>query len=157
MDKSKEIVVAEISSFQLDTTSRFSPKVGLLLNITEDHLDRYPGFSGLCRPPRPAFFATRGKTMRRWSIGMTRSAVPLGKGSPDRFIFSAEPNKSIQGAYLDQEQAMVLLGGHQETYDLKRTLLCPGVHNLENALAAILGARLMGADPAAVQKTLVSF
>src|SRR4030042_6915491 len=40
----KELVVAEINSFQLDTTTHFSPKVGLLLTITEDHLDRYPDF-----------------------------------------------------------------------------------------------------------------
>ena len=42
----KDLVVAEISSFQLDTTRHFRPRVGLLLNITEDHLDRYPDFQG---------------------------------------------------------------------------------------------------------------
>ena len=40
-----DIVVAEISSFQLDTIDTFRPKVGVLLNITEDHLDRYPNFT----------------------------------------------------------------------------------------------------------------
>ena len=43
----KDFVVAEISSFQLDTTRHFRPRVGLLLNITEDHLDRYPDYPGL--------------------------------------------------------------------------------------------------------------
>lgn len=38
------VVVAEISSFQLDTIETFRPKVGVLLNISEDHLDRYPNF-----------------------------------------------------------------------------------------------------------------
>jgi len=36
-----DIVVAEVSSFQLDTIQTFRPKVGVLLNVTEDHLDRY--------------------------------------------------------------------------------------------------------------------
>src|SRR5690606_20307684 len=40
-----EIVVAEVSSFQLDTIDSFRPRVGVLLNISEDHLDRYPDFS----------------------------------------------------------------------------------------------------------------
>src|SRR4030042_1225060 len=54
----QELVVADIRGFQLDTTTHFSPKVGLLLNITEDHLDRYPDFeayaastAGLFRNP----------------------------------------------------------------------------------------------------------
>ena len=39
-----DVIVAEISSFQLDTIESFRPKVGVLLNITEDHLDRYNDF-----------------------------------------------------------------------------------------------------------------
>ncbi|MBW2217875.1 MAG: UDP-N-acetylmuramoyl-L-alanine--D-glutamate ligase [Deltaproteobacteria bacterium] len=39
-----DIVVAEVSSFQLDTTDTFKPKVSVLLNIAEDHLDRYDDF-----------------------------------------------------------------------------------------------------------------
>ena len=39
-----DMVVAEISSFQLDTTDTFKPAVGVLLNIAEDHLDRYDSF-----------------------------------------------------------------------------------------------------------------
>ena len=40
----EDLVVAEISSFQLDTIDRFRPHVSILLNITADHLDRYPDF-----------------------------------------------------------------------------------------------------------------
>ena len=39
-----DIIVAEISSFQLDTIVNFRPRIGVLLNITADHLDRYPNF-----------------------------------------------------------------------------------------------------------------
>ncbi|MCP4367408.1 MAG: UDP-N-acetylmuramoyl-L-alanine--D-glutamate ligase, partial [Deltaproteobacteria bacterium] len=44
-NKKAEIVVAEVSSFQLDTIESFKPKVSVLLNITKDHLDRYPDFT----------------------------------------------------------------------------------------------------------------
>ncbi|MCK7506168.1 MAG: Mur ligase family protein [Desulfobacterales bacterium] len=40
-----DVVVAEISSFQLDTIATFRPAVAVLLNITDDHLDRYPDFA----------------------------------------------------------------------------------------------------------------
>ena len=43
-EEKAEVVVAEVSSFQLDTIDVFRPKVSVLLNITEDHLDRYPDF-----------------------------------------------------------------------------------------------------------------
>ena len=43
------VVVVEISSFQLDTIDRFRPKVAVLLNIAEDHLDRYPDFDAYVR------------------------------------------------------------------------------------------------------------
>ena len=44
-----DIVVAEVSSFQLDTIHTFRPRVGVLLNITDDHLDRYPDFKSYAR------------------------------------------------------------------------------------------------------------
>jgi len=44
-----DIVVAEVSSFQLDTIDTFRPHVGVLLNITADHLDRYPDFQSYAR------------------------------------------------------------------------------------------------------------
>ena len=44
-----EVVVAEVSSFQLDTIETFRPAVGVLLNITADHLDRYPDFDAYAR------------------------------------------------------------------------------------------------------------
>jgi UDP-N-acetylmuramoylalanine--D-glutamate ligase len=44
-----DIVVAEVSSFQLDTIDTFRPSVGVLLNITADHLDRYPDFNSYAR------------------------------------------------------------------------------------------------------------
>ncbi|MBI9090424.1 MAG: UDP-N-acetylmuramoyl-L-alanine--D-glutamate ligase [Desulfobacterium sp.] len=45
-DTTAHVVVAELSSFQLDAATDFIPDVGVLLNIAEDHLDRYPDFDG---------------------------------------------------------------------------------------------------------------
>ncbi len=44
-DEKADIIVAEVSSFQLDTAGKFSPDVAVLLNITEDHINRYKDFS----------------------------------------------------------------------------------------------------------------
>ena len=60
------------------------------------------------------------------------------------------------GAYLDQDRLRLNLSGPPEEYDLQAFPL-PGVHNRENALAAVLGARLLGAAPEAVQRALERF
>lgn len=151
----QEIVVAEISSFQLDTTSRFSPKVGLLLNITEDHLDRYSDFQAYVASKASLFRNQRESdaAVINWDDPICRS---LGEKLTGPVYFFSRTRKISPGAYLEKNQALVLWGDLQETYDLSEFNL-PGVHNQENALAAILGARLMGADRLAVQKTLKSF
>ena len=45
LHRSNGIVVCELSSFQLETTDAFHPRAAVLLNITPDHLDRYPSMS----------------------------------------------------------------------------------------------------------------
>jgi UDP-N-acetylmuramoylalanine--D-glutamate ligase len=151
----QEIVVAEISSFQLDTASHFSPKVGLLLNITEDHLDRYSDFKAYAAS-KASIFRNQGENdaaVINWDDLICRS---IGENLSGPVYFFSRTQKISPGAYLEKSQAMVLINGTTETYDLNGFSL-PGIHNQENALAAILGARLMGADPSAVQKTLLTF
>jgi UDP-N-acetylmuramoylalanine--D-glutamate ligase len=150
-----EIVVAEISSFQLDTTTRFSPKVGLLLNVTEDHLDRYPDFQAYAAS-KASLFRNQGKNegaVVNWDDPICRS---IGEKLSGPVYFFSRTQPLSQGASLEGSLAVVALTGGRETYDLKGFTL-PGIHNQENALAAILGARLMGADSASIQKTLLSF
>ena len=151
----QEIVVAEISSFQLDTACHFSPRVGLLLNITEDHLDRYPGFQAYVASKARLFRNQKGKdpAVVNWDDEICRS---IGESLSGPVYFFSRTRQVAQGAYLDEHKVVVQIGSAHETYDLKGFSL-PGVHNRENALAAILGARLMGAIPEAVQKTLLTF
>jgi UDP-N-acetylmuramoylalanine--D-glutamate ligase len=151
----EEIVVAEISSFQLDTTTHLAPKVGLLLNITEDHLDRYSNFQAYAAS-KASLFRNQGKTdaaVVNWDDPVCR---PIGEHLSGPVYFFSRAKKISPGAYLEGNEAMVFWEDNQETYDLSKLAL-PGIHNQENALAAILGARLMGADRSEVQKTLESF
>jgi UDP-N-acetylmuramoylalanine--D-glutamate ligase len=150
-----DIVVAEISSFQLDTTSRFSPKVGLLLNITEDHLDRYDDFQAYVHS-KASLFRNQGAdnpAVINWDDPICRS---IGQGLPGPVYFFSRTHSVHPGGYLDHQKAIIHLDSDQETYALDGFPL-PGVHNQENALAAILGARLMGASPEAVQQALLTF
>ena len=150
-----EIVVAEISSFQLDTTTNFFPQVGLLLNITEDHLDRYPDYAAYIQS-KASLFRNKGESNQavlNWDDPIVRT---IGEKLPGPVYFFSRKRKFDQGAYLDQDQVIVSLETSREAYSLKGFRL-PGIHNQENALAAILGARLMGATPEAISQTLLTF
>ncbi len=151
----KDLVVAEISSFQLDTTRHFRPRVGLLLNITEDHLDRYPDFQGYIQS-KAGLFRNQGEqdtAVLNWDDPLVRR---IGEGLKGPVYYFSRTEPLSRGAYLDQERLRVNLSGAPEEYDL-RDFPLPGVHNRENALAAVLGARLLGAAPEAVQRALARF
>jgi UDP-N-acetylmuramoylalanine--D-glutamate ligase len=151
----KDLVVAEISSFQLDSTRHFRSRVGLLLNITEDHLDRYPDFQGYIQS-KAGLFRNQGKqddAVLNWDDPLVRGIGEALKG-PVYYFSRTEPLS--RGAYLDQDRLWLNLSGPPEEYDLQAFPL-PGVHNRENALAAVLGARLLGAAPEAVQRALDRF
>jgi UDP-N-acetylmuramoylalanine--D-glutamate ligase len=153
--ENKEIIVAEISSFQLDTTTRFTPRVGLLLNITEDHLDRYPDYQAYI-DSKASLFRNQGATnpaVLNWDDPLVRS---IGEKLSGPVYFFSRQEKLDQGAFLEEDRVIVSIGSMRETYTLKGFPL-PGVHNQENALAAILGARLMGATPEALTQTLLTF
>lgn len=150
-----DFVVAEISSFQLDSARQFRPRVGLLLNISEDHLDRYPDFQGYIQS-KAGLFRNQGKNdaaVLNWDDPLVRGIGETLQG-PVYYFSRTEPLS--RGAYLDRDRLVLNLPGPQESYDL-RTFPLPGVHNRENALAAVLGARLLGAAPEAVQRALERF
>jgi UDP-N-acetylmuramoylalanine--D-glutamate ligase len=151
----KDFVVAEISSFQLDTTRHFRPRVGLLLNISEDHLDRYPDFQGYSHS-KAGLFRNQGEddaAVLNWDDPLVHA---IGKQLKGPVYYFSRTERLPQGAYLDLDRLRLNLSGPPEAYDL-RVFSLPGVHNRENALAAVLGARLLGAAPEAVQRALERF
>ena len=96
--------------------------------------------------PRPVFFAHQGKddqAVINWDDPICRS---IGEGLSGPVYYFSRTHKVSQGAFIDQNMAVLDLGPTREVYDLEGFSL-PGVHNLENALAAILGARLHGGSP----------
>ncbi len=151
----KNFVVAEISSFQLDTARHFRPRVGVLLNITEDHLDRYPDFQGYIHS-KAGLFRNQGEdnaAVLNWDDPLVRG---IGQQLRVPVYYFSRTEPLTLGAYLDQDRLRLNLSGSAEEYDL-RAFSLSGVHNRENALAAVLGARLLGAASEDIQRALEQF
>ncbi|HJQ83911.1 MAG TPA: UDP-N-acetylmuramoyl-L-alanine--D-glutamate ligase, partial [Candidatus Binatia bacterium] len=147
-----EVAVAEVSSFQLEWVERFRPRVGCILNVTPDHLDRHGTFAEY-RATKARLFAAQEAGDFAVANRDDPEAWGAVAGVRARIVsFGAEPVAC--GAFAGEGfVGLRLPDGDEERYPLGRTRL-GGRHNVENLLAAVTVARLAGAPPAAVQAAI---
>lgn len=123
-------VICEVSSFQLDDAPEFTPECGLLLNVSEDHLDRYESFEHY-RQSKLSMFELQGPGQFAVSGPAVDVELP-GKGFKTK----------VSSAGFNNDQQSIALRGR---------------HNIDNALVAAHAALLMGVDPAAIDHALRQF
>jgi UDP-N-acetylmuramoylalanine--D-glutamate ligase len=149
-------VVVEVSSFQLETAARFRPRVGVLLNITPDHLDRYAGIDDYAAAKARLFAAQTADDFAVLNIDDERVAG-IGHGlRATRVPLSTRLPLDVGGWVEGEELCLRLPGGEREVYPAALPALV-GRHNQENALAAALAARLSGATEEEVRAALQAF
>lgn len=149
--------VLEVSSFQLEGTQTFRPRVAVFLNLSPDHLDRHPSFEDYARAKSRIF---QNQTPDDWAVVnaddpevMARAA----KGLARRVSFSARPGKD-EGAFFDQGgTALLRLAGRTESLFQRKQVRLPGDHLALDLLAAATAARLLGAPPAAIAAAVAGF
>lgn len=170
-----EVVVAEISSFQLDTIDRFRPKVAVLLNIAEDHLDRYPDFDAYVRS-KGRIFENQGFADFAVLNGSDSRVAETAKDIVCRKLFfcraGAVPRPAGAEGAVVTDEAIVFHTRlwrperHSDTAKTRDTTEAAiprsaiklfGRHNIENAAAAALAALAAGGRPTAVTATLQQF
>jgi UDP-N-acetylmuramoylalanine--D-glutamate ligase len=159
-----QIVLAEISSFQLDTIAVFRPRVSVLLNITADHLDRYPNFEAYADSKFRIF-----KNQQAEDVAVLNGDDPLirlkTKGLKSRRLFFPSIEANEQGAVLNGKRIILNIDKLKKIYpkirnqgslDISKIHL-QGRHNFENAAAASLAALAAGATLEGIQNTLNHF
>jgi UDP-N-acetylmuramoylalanine--D-glutamate ligase len=144
--------VAEISSFQLEWTQAFRPRIGVLLNLTPDHLDRYATAAEygaakalMIARQRPDDIAVLNRDDPWvWEQRLRTRATTIS--------FGREPVEF--GAFIDGD-ALVYWGPNPRPhrFSLARARLL-GAHNRDNMLAAVTAASIWGVAPEAVQRVL---
>ncbi len=147
-----DVFVLEISSFQAERVPTLHARVHVLLNITDDHLDRYPDFA--------AYAHAKGNPFERMTAEDT-AVIPLGdalvKKQADR-----GPARQVTFSELDAS-AMVARDGDAIVDRLNNTryplalLRIKGTHNIANACAAIAAATAMGATEEGITRALARF
>ncbi len=146
-DEPFDVVVLEVSSFQMERVEAFRPKVSVLLNVTPDHLDRYPSEQAYADAKGNAFVrqtaddlavvpASDDVCLRQAKRGQAR-VVTFGPGGD----VSVRPDAIVDGDEVYGRSEIALQGGH----------------NALNVAAALAAIRPFGIDPALVREVLSTF
>jgi UDP-N-acetylmuramoylalanine--D-glutamate ligase len=150
-----DIAVLEVSSFQLDTASTFRPGTGILLNVTEDHLDRYKSFEAYAASKLSLFRRQDGRDFA--VINGDDSICRKHAGEiPGRILFFSGSD-TASNAYVSERRIRVSVPGKGRfDISLENTPL-QGAHNRENIMAAALAALSVGVGAGAIQAAVDGF
>src|SRR5208337_4038809 len=150
------IIVAELSSFQLEAIHDFRPHVAVLLNISPNHLDRHPSFQAYAQAKRQIF-----RNQRAEDYAILNADDPwvrsLSPALVSRKVFFSRLQQIPRGLFVSNGNVVYRMG------HLERVLLQTGeVHlrggfNLEDVLGAAAAACVLGADFGAVRSAVQDF
>jgi UDP-N-acetylmuramoylalanine--D-glutamate ligase len=144
-----DVVVFEVSSFQLDRAPSFQPRVSVLLNVTEDHLDRYPSFLAYAEAKGNAFAQQTPDDFAIIPDADDDCLRQARRGRGKLLSFGNYGDYTVSGRTVTEARS-------GELFDLEPSALY-GRHNIENAAAAIAAVRSLDLALPAVRKALLEF
>ncbi len=149
-------LVLEISSFQTDTMDTFRPRIGVILNVSDDHLDRYPNLDAYGRSKFRLLSNQRTEDVAILNRDdpFTRSISPPGRGR--RLFFGRGPLDDAAAGIEARRLRLRISDTRCLELDLDESPLM-GRHNEENIAAAALAAMAAGASDEGIQKALRRF
>ncbi len=150
-----ERVVVELSSFQLEVIESFHPHVAVLLNITEDHLDRYATYQEYIDAKARIFMNQGPADFAVLNLDDPLVAAYAGKVRA-RAVPMSRKEELPQGIFHRGDTITFRWEGREERFPTAGYRL-RGVHNLDNIMAALASTLLMGCDAARAQVAVASF
>lgn len=149
-------IVAEVSSFQLESTLLFKPHIAAVLNITPDHLDRHGSMERYIELKKHIFCQ-----MMNDDIAVLNPDDPIvatfAHDLKTRIAWFSADHETEQGAFVQNGNIMIRWQGAEKTICPVDEVLLPGKHNLQNALAASMMAFASGIPSAVVRHSLRTF
>jgi len=161
-----DYIIAEISSFQLESIKEFRPKISAVLNISPDHLDRYNSMEDYIIAKAGIFSnQTSGDYLivnadDPLVMQLIREKLDGRSTGPNILLFSSK--EIVEGIYF-KDGLLFANSAHLPVPDAHFPLIhvndikIKGVHNLENAMASSLIALMAGSKPKDLEKVLRSF
>ncbi|WP_031556663.1 UDP-N-acetylmuramoyl-L-alanine--D-glutamate ligase [Lachnospira multipara] len=150
------VTVAEISSFQLETTKNFHPRVSAILNITPDHLNRHHTME------------CYAETKERVALMQNKDEVcvlnyedewlqDFKKNCKAKIVWFSSKRKVEVGAYVDGDMIHYTDGVNDKEFLNVHDMRLLGVHNYENVCAAIAMTKAMGVPDDVIIREIKNF
>lgn len=152
--KKVELLVLEVSSFQLETIEVFRPKVSVFLNISDDHFDRHPNFEAYLSAKLRIFENQMGDDFAVLNRDDPNVWAISTKLRPQVIPFSKSP-LSGEGVWYAGDRIKWRLMGKEGEIPFGGSLL--GWHNLENVLASVAVGLVLGVNEGAMAEALLNF
>ena len=151
-----DVAVVEISSFQLDGYFGFRPNVAVLLNIAEDHLDRYEDFDAYVRS-KGKLFSSQAEEDTAVLNGSDFHVLQAAKAAKSRKYYFNGGHNISNGTVVTEDGLDILVDGHLlGRIDVRQPYL-KAPHNLENVSAAVLAAISAGGTVTGIQAAIDEF
>jgi UDP-N-acetylmuramoylalanine--D-glutamate ligase len=155
--KHDEFVALEVSSFQLDFIDQFRPKYSIILNITEDHLDRYDNRFDLYIKSKMKIVMNQSKA-DFFIYNADDGNIPIGYVADDTRMFTFSLDKSLSnGCFLDEDLIVFSDTGNIKEVCNKNELGIKGEHNLLNSFSVIIVAINSGIEVEQIRHALGTF
>jgi UDP-N-acetylmuramoylalanine--D-glutamate ligase len=148
--------IAELSSFQLETIREFRPNIGICLNVTPNHLDRYDSFMDYAAAKHRLFMNQTAEDAailnaddeitRSWARGLKANVV----------LFSIEKELE-EGLFLRGRALVCRANGAEKVLTTRDEMSLRGLHNAANVLAALAAGLACGASPDSMRETVQTF
>jgi UDP-N-acetylmuramoylalanine--D-glutamate ligase len=155
-----DYVVAEVSSFQLETIKRFRPWFAAVLNITTDHMDRYETVEEYVEAKARIFENQTERDLALLNLDDERVAAlrPRVRGRVWGLARSDLRRHGIEeGVWWDGQEVIAAVDGRTEVICRREEIRLPGAHNLANAMAATAAGLACRCPVPTIRETLRTF
>jgi len=150
------VIVLEVSSFQLETIQTFRPRVAIVLNVTPDHLDRHGTLEAYVDAKARIFENQQSEDFAVLNEDDPTCVAMAERTRAQVFWFSRQKEVK-QGAWVRDGNILLRDGSGQREIMQVSEVPLKGAHNLENVLAAVCAAALMGCAPEKIRQAVREF
>ena len=149
-------VVAETSSFQLETVDEFHPRVSAVLNLTPDHLNRHHTMEGYVNAKKNVMKNQTAEdfVILNYDDPLTRA---IGESAVPQVIYFSSTQVLENGYYFHDKKIYYAKDGTLEVICSASGLKILGLHNMENIMAAVAMARCVGVPMENIRETITTF